>query len=299
MRTLIAFLFLALPFHVTFGQTDLLRDEANAAVAAGQIDIAIGKYRELVSQAPDDGSAHYQLGILMMDNGRDTKDAVEYFKHAAKSQFQPLSVAYRLSRIYARDSREDQAFEQLETMANGGFGLISLIDGQSDYDEIRNHPRFVAAVAAIRATRFPCQNDKRHHAFDFWIGEWNVKQNGQLAGTNSIQPILGHCVLFERWESINGSLGKSFNYYDPGQDHWRQIWVGDTGTFIEFTGEARDGGIFYTAETVNPAEGSVTHHKFEFTTLEDGDVRQFWQTSTDDGETWATIWDGRYTRKTE
>jgi hypothetical protein len=26
----------------------------------------------------------------------------------------------------------------------------------------------------------------------------------------------------------------------------------------------------------------------------DGSVRQFWQTSSDGGETWATIWDGHY-----
>jgi hypothetical protein len=69
----------------------------------------------------------------------------------------------------------------------------------------------------------------------------------------------------------NGTFGKSFNYYDPGRDHWRQIWIGDSGSFIEFTGEARDGGIFFTAETNNPADG---------------------------GETWQSIWDGRYERKT-
>jgi len=73
--------------------------------------------------------------------------------------------------------------------------------------------------------------------------------------------------------------------------------VSDTGSVVEYTGKARDGGIFYTAETVNPADGVVTHHKFEFTKYENGDVRQFWQTSTDGGETYSTIWDGRYAPK--
>lgn len=154
-----------------------------------------------------------------------------------------------------------------------------------------------AAEAGVPTTRFPCSTDERHRAFDFWIGEWEVTANGQLAGNNRITPILGHCVIFEEWTSINGNEGKSFNYYDPGHDHWRQIWVGDTGTFIEFTGQARDGGIFYTAETVNRADGSRTLHKFEFTQLDNGIVRQFWQTSTDDGKTYATIWDGHYSRK--
>lgn len=147
------------------------------------------------------------------------------------------------------------------------------------------------------AARFPCAADERYHAFDFWIGEWNVTQNGHFAGTNSIQPVLGHCTIFEQWQSASGTLGKSFNYYDPANDHWRQIWIDDSGSVIEFTGEARDGGMFFTAETTAPADGSVTLHKFEFTQLDDGIVRQYWETSSDDGETWTSIWDGRYERR--
>lgn len=156
-----------------------------------------------------------------------------------------------------------------------------------------------AAPPASRDARFPCSNDERHHAFDFWIGEWTVTQNGVFAGTNSIQSILGGCTIFEQWKSASGGQGKSFNYYDPGHDHWRQIWIDDSGTFIEFTGKARDGGMYFTAETVNPADGSVTLHKFEFTQLDGGIVRQYWETSSDGGKTWASIWDGRYERKAE
>jgi len=182
---------------------------------------------------------------------------------------------------------------------DGGFGQLNDIESESDYDNIRENARFMAALDTVRIARFPCLADERHRAFDFWIGEWIVTRNGQFAGTNSVQPILGHCTIFEQWESTGGGFGKSFNYYDPGRDHWRQIWIGDNGSFIEFTGEARDSGIFYTAETVNPADGVVTQHKFEFTQIEDGAVRQYWETSTDGGETWTAIWDGRYERKPE
>ena len=155
------------------------------------------------------------------------------------------------------------------------------------------------AVAENRAARYPCEADPRAHAFDFWIGDWNVYAGGQLAGTNSIYPILGHCALSENWINAIGSEGKSYNFYDPGYDHWRQIWISDTQGPIEFVGEARDGGIFYTAETVNPADGSVTMHDFNFTVYDNGDVRQLWKTSADRGETWTVIWDGRYVRMSE
>jgi tetratricopeptide (TPR) repeat protein len=247
----------------------------------------------------DDAAQHYQQGSQLMDSGGDLDAAAEHFERAAELGFQPLGAAYRLSRIYARQGKTEKALQQLEILAAGGFGQINLLEGEADYDAIRGNERFVAAAATIRNARFPCSSDERHHAFDFWIGEWNVTQNGQFAGTNSVQPILGHCTIFEQWESASGGLGKSFNFYDPARDHWRQIWISDNGTFIEFTGEARDGGIFFTAQTTNPADGSVTDHKFEFTQLEGGIVRQSWETSTDGGASWTSVWDGRYERKAE
>ena len=297
MRALISILILTVLTTTAWADLDSLRTEANIAAAAGEADVAIGKLRQVLELSPDDGATHYQIATLLMDNDGDVFDAVQHFERARDLEFQPLGVAYRLSRLYARSGRSDDALEQLEIMADGGFGLLNLIEGQTDYDSISSSPRFDAALTSIRAASFPCAADERHRAFDFWIGEWTVTQNGQFAGTSSVQPILGHCTIFEQWESANGTFGKSFNYYDPAHDHWRQIWIDDSGSFIEFTGEARDGGIFYTAETITPADGSVTHHKFEFTSIGDDGVRQYWETSTDGGASWQSIWDGRYERK--
>ena len=299
MRVLI--LILLLCSAGSFAQADIesLRTEANIAIGSGETEIASTKLRQILDLAPDDGSAHYQLATLIMDNNGDLYDAIGHFERARELEFQPLGVAYRLSRIYARTGRKDEALDQMDILANGGFGLLGSVENQPDYDSINSEPRFISAVEAVRAARFPCEADERHHAFDFWIGEWTVTVGGAFAGTNSIQPILGHCTLLEQWESAAGTFGKSYNYYDPGHDHWRQIWISDNGTFIEFTGEARDGGIFYTAETVNPADGAVTMHKFEFTQIGNGVVRQYWEISSDDGENWTSVWDAEYSRKVE
>jgi tetratricopeptide (TPR) repeat protein len=298
MRTIISLLFFLSFAGIAAADVDALRSDANAAATAGDTDKAIALFTEIIEQAPDDGAAHYRLGSMLMDNGGDLDDAAAHFERAGELEFQAVGVAFRLSRIYAQTGRESDALDQLEIMANNGFGLPNLIEGQDDYASIRDDPRYAAALETIQAARFPCDSDEKHHAFDFWIGEWDVSQSGQAAGTNNIQSILGHCVIFEQWEGLSGTLGKSFNYYDPGYDHWRQIWVSDSGTVIEFTGQARDGGIFYTAETIDPADGAVTHHKFEFTQNDDGSVRQFWATSTDAKETWTTSWDGHYEKPT-
>ncbi len=299
MRALISLLFVTILVVTAWADADSLRQEAYIAAAAGETDVAAGKLKQILELEPDDGATHFQLASILMDNNGDLHAATQHFERAADLKFRVLAVAYRLSRIYARTGRENDALLQMDVLADGGFGQLNLIEGEADYDGIKDKPRFKAALEAVREARFPCEADDRHHSFDFWIGEWTVKQNGQFAGYSSIKPMLGHCTIFEQWESASGGLGKSFNYYDPAHDHWRQIWISDSGSMIEFTGEARDGGIFYTAETTTPADGSTTLHKFEFTQMDAGVVRQYWETSTDDGESWQPIWDGRYERKTE
>lgn len=294
MRALLLILIFCLFNSVALADLESLRAEANIAIGAGETGVAAGKLEQILELAPDDGTAHYQLATLLMDNEGDLHAAIKHFERARELEFQPLGVAYRLSRIYARQGRREEALEQMDILADGGFGLLSYVENQDDYASIQDEERFTTAVDAIRAARFPCNADERHHAFDFWIGEWTVTVGGVFAGTNSIKPILGHCTIFEQWTGNAGTTGKSFNYYDPGYDRWRQIWISDNGTFIEFTGVARDGGIFYKAETINPADGSKTLHKFEFTQIGNGIVRQYWETSTDDGESWTSIWDAEY-----
>jgi tetratricopeptide (TPR) repeat protein len=299
MRTLITTILLLIHTATALADIDTLRNEASIAAAAGETEIHMSKLKQITELAPDDGAAHYQLGSLLMDNDGDVFDAISYFERAGELEFQPLGVAYRLSRLYSRTGREEDALQQLEVMASGGFAQPNLIEGQADYDSISDSARFTASLESIRAARFPCATDSRHHAFDFWIGEWTVTQNGQFVGDSSVQAILGHCTIFEQWEGASGTFGKSFNYYDPAFDHWRQIWISDSRSIIEFTGQARDGGIFFTAETVDPATGAVTHHKFEFTVSGNDGVRQYWETSTDNKQSWQSIWDAQYERKVD
>lgn len=150
---------------------------------------------------------------------------------------------------------------------------------------------------AAQGDRYPCKTNPKHRAFDFWVGNWDVSYQGQRAGENEIKRILGDCVLFENWQGARGSSGKSFNFYDRAQNHWRQIWVDDSGGVIEFTGEVRRGVMYYTATTHNPPNGSEIRHKLTFTPNDDGSVRQLWEQSTDGGERWQTVFDGHYVRK--
>ena len=127
MRALFSLLFLLSLAGSATADLDTLRNDANAAAAAGNIDQAVSLFREILEEAPDDGAVHYRLGSMLMDNDGDIDDATAHFERAGELQFQPIGVAYRLSRIYAKSGRDSDSLAQLEIMANGGFGLPNLI----------------------------------------------------------------------------------------------------------------------------------------------------------------------------
>jgi hypothetical protein len=221
-------------------------------------------------------------------------EAAAAFESAGEFGFQPLGVGYRLARIRARQGDTETALEYLEDIAAQGFPAPQLIEDEADFESLKQDSRYLAALDVIRSNRYPCLNNPKNREFDFWLGEWNVTALGQPAGSNDIQLILGGCVLFENWTSVSGTSGKSFNFYDANEDHWRQIWVDDTGGVVEFTGQFRDGVLYYTGVTHDPSSGAEMQHKLTFTPNKDGSVRQLWEQSTDQGASWQVAFDGLY-----
>ena len=143
MRTIISLLFFLSFAGIAAADVDALRSDANAAATAGDTDKAIALFTEIIEEAPDDGAAHYRLASMLMDSEGDLDEAAAHFERAGELEFQPIGVAFRLSRIYAKTGRESDALDQLEIMANNGFGLPNLIAGQED----------TPASAMILATR--------------------------------------------------------------------------------------------------------------------------------------------------
>lgn len=142
----------------------------------------------------------------------------------------------------------------------------------------------------------PCTTRSESRQFDFWIGEWEVRNpKGQVAGSNSVQLILGDCVIAENWTGARGGSGKSFNFYDAGTGKWHQLWVDDRGGVLRLAGEYRDGAMRFEGETPAP-NGQKTLERLTFTPMPDGRVRQFWEQSAD-GKTWKVVFDGTYIKK--
>lgn len=135
-----------------------------------------------------------------------------------------------------------------------------------------------------------------HRAFDFWLGEWNVRTpDGKLAGVNRITREYDGCVLRERYDTGRGYSGESLNIYDAGRKTWHQSWVDTSGTLLLLEGGLRNGSMVLEGQTVG-SDALVTKHRITWTPIGAGTVRQLWESTNAAGE-WSVAFDGTYVRK--
>ena len=163
-------------------------------------------------------------------------------------------------------------------------------------------PRFwylfavLSAAPTAAAQTAPCAGQE-YRQFDFWVGAWNVfNPQGRQVGTNTIEPTLGGCALHEQWTSAGANRGFSYNAFDRGSRRWHQTWVDNGGTLLLL-----DGGLVGTAmvlrgTTVN-AQGTSVLNRITWTPVAADSVRQLWETSADDGQTWTVAFHGMYVRQ--
>jgi hypothetical protein len=159
--------------------------------------------------------------------------------------------------------------------------------------------RATESAQAPSQTAKPCEARAENRQFEFWVGEWDVKQTkaeaGPSVGASRIESHANGCIILEDWES-QGFTGKSWNFFDVGSGKWRQIWLDVTGRKAEFSGEYKDGAMRLDGETIT-AKGQRIKSRMTFFNLGPNKVRQFAERSVDDGKTWTTTVDLIYLRK--
>lgn len=171
--------------------------------------------------------------------------------------------------------------------------------------------RAVDAVAAVEAPgrlfilndggltrqypQSPCQGGTPHRDFAFWLGEWEVfNPAGNIAGTNFVRPLLDGCLVEENWTGAGGFQGRSMNAYDAASGTWSQYWIDQGATHLRLEGGLVDGNMVLQGPRAFTPTLPVID-RITWTPEPDGDVRQFWDLSVDDGETFPfVIFNGTY-----
>ena len=244
----------------------------------------------------DSGANWFQLASSARDSG-DFDGALEALEKAEERQFSPVRIAIERARIDVGRGDADAAVVKLRQLFNSGFPAVNVYTGDSVLGSLAGHEGFDALVDEMTAAAYPCVNEEQFRAFDFWIGEWEVHiADGTPAGHNRIEAAERGCVLIENWTSATGGTGMSINYLDKSSDEWVQIWNAEGGSQINIRGGMTDDGMRLDGQIHYVASGTTAPFRGLWTPLPDGRVRQFFETSNDNGKTWVPWFEGFYTR---
>lgn len=157
-------------------------------------------------------------------------------------------------------------------------------------------PEGGSTAAAASSAAAPCEG-MQNRQFDFWLGQWEVTNPaGKFAGRSRIESILGGCVLLESWDSPSGVSGKSFNIFNADTSRWEQFWVDNSGSRLHLMGGMQEGSMVLQGvqDEADARTDMKQRERITWTPNADGSVRQHWETSSDDGKTWKTSFDGLY-----
>lgn len=151
-----------------------------------------------------------------------------------------------------------------------------------------------AAPSPPPVPQYGCDSPESRQ-FDFWLGDWEFNSQGSK-GINRVTKILGGCVVFEQFGdgTPNTLNGQSFSTYDRATKKWKQTWVDNTATYLDFTGGMVDGKIILTREAT--VAGKKVTQRMVWFNIEKQKFNWNWERSDDMGSTWKTLWAIEYKR---
>lgn len=282
-------------FYIPFSSA--AQQDAAALFDEGDWGAAADAYALQLAEDPADAAAWFRLAVSSRKAERYST-AHDALAKAEALEFSPVRIGFERARLGVLANDKDGAVQQLEAIASSGFTGVGFITGDPLLQSLEGHTGYDALVSNMSVQAFPCEHDASFSAFNFWVGEWDVHAaGGTFAGTNVIERSQRGCVLIENWYSASGGTGSSINYFDKITDEWVQVWNDAGGNQINIRGGMTDDGMRLTGTIHYVANGATAPFRGLWTPMRDGRVRQFFEQSSDDGQTWSPWFEGFYTRK--
>lgn len=134
--------------------------------------------------------------------------------------------------------------------------------------------------------------------FDFWLGTWNLTWGTDGKGTNTVTRELGGKVIQERFDGRPSSplVGLSVSTYDAKTDQWKQTWVDNSGSYLDFTGGLNPDGSMELWRGATDKAGEPILQRMLFYNIRADSLDWNWERSDDGGKTWKTLWKIHYER---
>jgi len=195
---------------------------------------------------------------------------------------------FQLARALAANGDTDRALAALKSWIGVGGGTYQAAMTVLELHSLSADPRFKALVDPLKPCTLP-----EYRQFDFWIGEWNVEAptSPGVVSHSRITMINDGCTVLEQYSTPTGYAGSSLNFYDSTRKVWHETWIDNQGGALFLEG-GLDGKSMVMATNTDPQQ----INRITWTPLEDGRVRQHWESTNDAGKTWSAVFDGYYSR---
>jgi len=259
-------------------------------------------YSSILTDTSSNSVAWNRLGFANYNTGDYTTALKDYQRGLANKPIPAVkaSIYSRIAKINALQNNKEAAVNNIDSAAVYGYTNFYELDSLKDFNRLQNYESFKKIREKVYLAANPCMANPKAREFDFWEGKWDVYVTGTqtLVGRSLVQIVSGGCALLENWDALGGaSTGKSLNFIDAATNKWKQCWVGSYTNgqqdFVE--GEYKDGAMRFTFAATNP-QGHRIIGRFMFFNEGADKVRQFNETSADDGKTWVTSYDFTYLR---
>lgn len=121
-------------------------------------------------------------------------------------------------------------------------------------------------------------NYLQSNQFDFWVGNWNVYDTlGNKVGENRIEKQYENCVLQENWISSTVNKGTSYNYFNPVDTTWNQLWLDNQGSILNLKGSFKNNKMVLKSELIPGQKVAFYYNQISWSKNTDGSVNQVWE----------------------
>ncbi|MBT8320006.1 MAG: hypothetical protein KJP01_07745, partial [Gramella sp.] len=121
-------------------------------------------------------------------------------------------------------------------------------------------------------------------------------EQGEKVGENLVQKLEDNCIVNENWKSVKAGSGKSYNYYDPADTTWNQLWISNTGNILKLKGVASKDKMVLKSEIIKGEKGAY-YNKITWTKNPDNSVTQLWEILDPEENLLTTAFKGIYRKK--
>ena len=265
---------------------------------------AIPLYVSAIQSGRNSPILFYRLGLCYQQTGAPDKAIPNYRTCLAQSPNPNLArvAQVNLAKSYSQINQLDSVTTTLKLALKNGYVNINDLEQAPEYDNYRKSSTYPEIKAEMYKAAYPCMTEAEARWFDFWVGDWKAYVTGSTnqAGISKIEKIAGDCAILENWTSTAGTFnGKSINFYNKQTQKWEQHWVGSAGGYQKFiNGEYKDDAMRFTFNRIN-ADKTISIGRFTFFNQGPDQVRQFSESSNDEGKTWNVDYDFTYIRNKE